>query len=158
MAANEPVNSTEEAYNYAGYYLRRWKTERFHYVLKSGCAIEKPRERSIDKTATLILMYSIIAAMILNMTCAGRLTPCLPCSVLLGEDEWKLLYCAANKTRKEPKKPYTIKEAADCLGRQGGPKEALNDEIYEWSRNYSMFTVRPYMRIGFMFEPQENNK
>jgi hypothetical protein len=42
--------------------------ERFHYVLKCGCAIEKLRERSIDKTTVLILMYSIIAAMILNMT------------------------------------------------------------------------------------------
>jgi hypothetical protein len=40
-------------------------------VLKRGCAIEKLQERSIDKTATLIFMYSSIAATILNMTYAG---------------------------------------------------------------------------------------
>jgi hypothetical protein len=96
-------------------------------VLKGGCAIEKLQERSIDKTTTLILMYSIIAVMILNTTYAARLTPELPCSLVLGEDEWKLLYCAANKTRKEPKKPYTIKEAVDYLGRLGGPKRAPSD-------------------------------
>jgi hypothetical protein len=50
LATSEPVNSAREAYEYIGYYMRRWK----------------------------------------------------------GEDEWKLLYCAANKTRKEPKKPYTM--------------------------------------------------
>jgi hypothetical protein len=91
MAASEPVNTPEEAYEYVGYYMRRWKIERFYYVLKSGCAIEKLQERSIDNTTALILMYSIIAVMILNTTYAARLTPCLPCSLLLGEDEWKLL-------------------------------------------------------------------
>ncbi|MDR0399787.1 MAG: hypothetical protein LBH51_02445, partial [Treponema sp.] len=71
--------------------------------------------------------YSIIAVMILNMAYAARLTPCLPCSLLLGEDEWKLLYCAANKAKKEPKKPYRIKEAVDYLGWLGGPKRATSD-------------------------------
>jgi hypothetical protein len=64
----------------------------FHYVLKSGCAIEKLQERSIEKTTALILMYSIIAVMILNMTYAARLTPSQPCSLLWGEEAWKLLY------------------------------------------------------------------
>jgi hypothetical protein len=61
-------------------------------------------------------MYSIIAVMILNITYMGRLKPELPCSVMLEEDEWKLwklLYCVANKTNKEPKKPYTVKEAVE---------------------------------------------
>jgi hypothetical protein len=107
--------------------MQRWKIERFHYVIKSGCTIEQLPERSIDKTTVLILMYSIIAVMILNMTYAGRLTPEQPCSLVLGEEEWKLLYCATNKTRKEPKKPYRIKEAVDYLGRLGGPKRASSD-------------------------------
>ncbi|MDR0642943.1 MAG: hypothetical protein LBG07_10840 [Treponema sp.] len=63
----------------------------------------------------------------MNMTYAGRLTPDAPCSLLLGEEEWKLLYCVANKTRKEPKKPYTMKEAIDYLGWLGGPKRAPSD-------------------------------
>jgi hypothetical protein len=96
-------------------------------VLKSGCGIEKLQERSIEKSATLIMMYSIIAVMIMNMTYAARLTPDTPCSLLLGETEWKLLYCVANKTKKEPKKSYMMKEAVDYLGRLGGPKCAPSD-------------------------------
>jgi hypothetical protein len=127
LITNEPVNTVEEAYMYVGYYMQRWKIERFHYVLKSGCAIEKLQERNMDRTVALILMYSIIAVMILNMTYMGRLKPDAPCSVLLGPDEWKLLYCIANKTKKEPKKPYTMKEAAEYLGWLGGPKRASSD-------------------------------
>jgi hypothetical protein len=121
--SSEPVTTAEEAYEYVGYYMQRWKIERFHYVLKSGCGIEKLQERSIEKTEGLILMYSIIAVMILNMTYIGRLKPELPCFVMLGEEEWKLLYCVANKV----KKAYTVKEAVEYPGRLGGPKRAPSD-------------------------------
>ncbi|MDR0629578.1 MAG: IS4 family transposase [Treponema sp.] len=127
LMTSESVNTSEGAYEYVGYYIQRWKIERFHYVLKSGCAIEKLQERSIDKTTALILMYSIVAVMIMNTTYAARLTPDAPCSLLLGEEEWKLLYCVANKTKKGPKKPYTMKEAVDYLGWLGGPKRAPSD-------------------------------
>jgi hypothetical protein len=45
----------------------------------------------------------------------------------LGEEEWKLLYRVANKVKKAPKKPYSIKEVVDYLGRLGGPKRAPSD-------------------------------
>jgi hypothetical protein len=91
LVTGGPVNSSKEAYEYAGYYIQRWKIERFHYVLKSGCAIEKLQERSIEKAVTLILMYSVIAVFIMNLTYIARIHPGLPCSLLLGEGEWKLL-------------------------------------------------------------------
>jgi hypothetical protein len=99
LMTNEPVNTVEEAYTCVENYMRRWKIERFHYVLKSGGAIEKLQERSIDKSLPLILMYSIIAGKLLNITYMGRVNPEAPCSILLGTDEWKLLYCMANKTK-----------------------------------------------------------
>jgi hypothetical protein len=127
MMTSEPANTPEEACEHVGYYIQRRKTERFHYVLKSGCAVEKLQERSIEKSTTLIMMCSIIAVMIMSMTYAARLPPDAPCSLLLGEGEWKLLCCVANKTKKEPKKPYAMKEAVDCLGWLGGPKRAPSD-------------------------------
>jgi hypothetical protein len=38
----------EQAFEKVKYYVQRWKIERFHYVLKSGCAIEKLQERDIS--------------------------------------------------------------------------------------------------------------
>ncbi|GHU28445.1 hypothetical protein FACS1894152_6160 [Bacilli bacterium] len=45
-------------------YIQRWKIECFHYVLKSGCNIEKIQQRSVARIETLLLMYSIIAVFI----------------------------------------------------------------------------------------------
>ncbi|MCL2138335.1 MAG: IS4 family transposase, partial [Treponema sp.] len=127
LMTNEPVETDEAAYEKAVWYMQRWKVERFHYVLKSGCAVEKLQERSIEKTTTLVLMYSIIAVAILNITHIARIHPELPCTVCFEEDEWKVLYCTANKTKKPPDKPYTIAEAVTYLSWLGGPKRAPSD-------------------------------
>jgi hypothetical protein len=127
LMTNEPLETAEAAYERVYYYTQRWKIERFHYVLKSGCAVEKLQERSMDKTTLLVLMYSVIAVVILNITYIARIRPKEPCTVFFEEDEWKMLYCTANKTKKAPKKPYSIQEAVTYLGRLGGPKRAPSD-------------------------------
>ena len=78
----------------------------------------------MNKTTLLVLMYSVL---ILNMTYIARIHPETPCSVFFEEDEWKVLYCAANKTKKAPLKPYSIQEAITYLGWLGGPKTAASD-------------------------------
>jgi hypothetical protein len=107
--------------------MQRWKIERFHYVLKSGCTVEKIQERSIEKTTTLVLMYSILSVLIMNMTYIARINPDLLCSCMFEEDEWKILYCTANKTKRAPNNPYSIAEAIMYLGQLGGPKRAPTD-------------------------------
>jgi hypothetical protein len=124
---NEPLETAEAAYERVYYYTQRWKIERFHYVLKSGCTVEKLQERSVDKTTLLVLMYSVIAVMIMNLTYIARIAPEKPCTIFFEEDEWKMLYCTANKTKKAPKKPYSIQEAVTYLGWLGGPKRAPSD-------------------------------
>jgi hypothetical protein len=115
LMTNEAVTSVEDAYEKVAYYIRRWKIERFHYVLKSGCKIEELQERSMEKMKTLILRYSVIGVFIMHLTYLGRVYPDLPCSVLFDEDEWKLLYCLAKRTKEVPQKAYTIKEAVDNI-------------------------------------------
>jgi len=127
LMTNEKVGSVEDAYEKAVWYMQRWKIEQFHYVLKSGCAVEKLQERSMDKTTVLVLMYSIIATFIMNITYRARISPHLPCTVCFDEDEWKVLYCTANKTKTSPEKPYTIAEAVTYLSWLGGPKRAPSD-------------------------------
>jgi hypothetical protein len=52
-------------------------------VLKSGHAIEKPQERDMEKTRTLIVMYSVIAVFIMNLTYIARVNPELPHAAIL---------------------------------------------------------------------------
>jgi hypothetical protein len=68
LMTNGAVDSFESAYDKVCWYTQRWKIERFHYVLKSGCAVEKLQERTMAKTTVLVLMYSMIAASIMNLT------------------------------------------------------------------------------------------
>jgi hypothetical protein len=121
LLTNEPVEGFDGAYEKVRWYTQRWKIEQFHHVLKSGCAVEKLQERSMEKTTLLVLMYSIIAAIIMNITYIARIHPQLPCTVCFEEDEWKMLYRTANRTKKIPKNPYTIAEA----GNYSVPKDSV---------------------------------
>jgi hypothetical protein len=87
LGTNEQINSFEDACKMVKYYGTRWKIERFHYVLKSGCNVEKIQERTVDKTVMLVLMYSIIAAFIMNLTYIARNNPDLPCDAVFDEQE-----------------------------------------------------------------------
>jgi hypothetical protein len=127
LMTNEVVETAEAAYEQVRHYMQRWKIERFHYVLKSGCAVEKLQERSMDKTTLLVLMYSVIAVVIMNMTYIARIHPEEPCTVLFEGDEWKLLYRAANKAKKAPKKPYSMQDALTYISWLGGPRRAPSD-------------------------------
>jgi len=123
LMTNEKVSSAEDAYEKAVWYMQRWKIEQFHYVLKSGCAVEKLQEWSMDKTTMLVLMYSIIATFIMNITYIARVNPYLPCTVCFEEDEWKVLYRTANKTKTSPEEPSGGGNVFKLAGRAGtGPR------------------------------------
>jgi len=127
LATNETVTTSEDAVKIAEYYVQRWKIERFHFVMKSGCQIEKIQQRSVDKIITVLLMYSIISIKILNMTYLARISPELSCSIIFGEDEWKILYCTVNKTQIPPSEPYTIAEAVIYVAKLAGWGGAKSD-------------------------------
>ncbi|MDR2739724.1 MAG: hypothetical protein LBB68_07840 [Treponema sp.] len=54
----------------------------------------------MEKVKVLILMYSVIAVFIMNVTYIARIHPELPCTVLFEEEEWKILYCTAKQNEK----------------------------------------------------------
>ena len=127
LMTNEVLSTVEDAIKRVYYYSHRWKIERFHYVLKSGCNVEKLQERSIDKTVILVLMYSIISVFIMNLTYVARIHPKMSCDVFFNDDEWKLLYCVANKTKEVPSESYSIEDAVRYLSYLGGPKRSPSD-------------------------------
>ena len=127
LMTNDPINDLNEAYDQVKYYQHRWKIERFHYTLKSGCKVEKIQARTMEVTLKLIMMYSIISVFIMNITYLARIKPDLTCELFFYEDEWKLLYCLATKSNDIPQTPYTLKEAVKYLACVGGPKMAKSD-------------------------------
>ena len=130
LATNLPLNSSEDAMEIVKFYVQRWKIERFHYVLKSGCQAEKIQQRTFDRITAVLLIYSVIAVFILALTYLARTVPDLPCNVFFDDDEWKILYRLIHKTKKAPRKPYSLKDAVSYLGELGGYKRSPSDGDY----------------------------
>ena len=61
------------------------------------------------------------------MTYLARISPELPCNIIFGEDEWKILYCTANKTQIPPNELYTIAEAVIYVAKLAGWSGAKSD-------------------------------
>ena len=127
LATNESIETGEEAFKFVDYYIQRWKIERLHYILKSGCQIEKIQQRNVEQITPLIFMYSIISTMILNMTYLSRINPNLPGTVVLDEEDINLLYRCVHKTQESPLEVYTLGELVAYLGILGGFKSAKSD-------------------------------
>ena len=107
-------------------YAHRWKIERFHFILKSGCKIEKNQAREYERLKFLTLLYSVIALQILNLTYLGKICPEISSEIVFDNEEWKILYCCARKTKEIPE-TYTLKEAIYDLGVLSGIKGAPSD-------------------------------
>ena len=127
LATNLPTKTTQDVMTVVGYYKLRWRIERFHYVLKSGCNIEDIQQRSVDRIEIMLLLYSIISIQIMMLTYMSRAYPQMSCDLIFSESEWKTLYRAANKTRQEPLQPYSLADAAIYVAKLGGFAGAKSD-------------------------------
>ena len=124
---NLKVDSAYGALKVAEYYRQRWKIERYHFVLKSGCEIERIQQRSVDGIELMIMMYSIIAIHIMQLTFLSRNAPETPCDLIFSEIEWKTLHRAANRTQSDPEKPPPIADAVRLVAKLAGFVGAKND-------------------------------
>jgi hypothetical protein len=127
LITNENVDSFDDALICVKRYMQRWKIETFHYVLKSGCAIEKLQENTAAKLIKLIALYSIVALRIMALTYLARTAPNASCEIAFGENEWKILYKVAKKTKSIPDKPPTILEALVLVAKLGGFLNRVSD-------------------------------
>jgi hypothetical protein len=63
---------------------------------------------------------SIIAWRIFMLTLTARAHPQAPCTTLLTDDEWKVLYCTVKKTTSLPPQPPPLREVTFWIARLGG--------------------------------------
>jgi len=130
LATNIPVTDADSAMKIVDRYVHRWKIERFHYILKSGCQVEKIQQRTCEKIQTVIFIYSVIAAFILALTYFARLTPDATCDSFLDDSEWKILYRLVTRKATHPNQPYSLQTAVSFLGELGGFKHSPSDGDY----------------------------
>ena len=117
-------------------------------MLKSGCAIEKIPERSIEKTAALILMYSVRAVM--NMTYTGRLMPGRAVINTSGNRGMAMvILCCQQDENRAPKTLFG--EGSGGLPRMAGRAETRSQRRVARSENYlggAYEAAHPAFKLG----------
>ena len=127
LLTNIPINNFEEAVEKMRWYCLRWRIEVFHKILKSGLRVEECRLGTADRLIRYLTIMSIIAWRIFFITLIARSDPSLPCTTLLAEEEWKVLYTKMHHTKTYPSNPLTIKEAVLWVAKVGGFLARKND-------------------------------
>jgi hypothetical protein len=98
LLTNVSVDSLDDAYEKVQWYVQRWKIERFHYVWKEVCKVEKAQERDVERLKKVIVLKSIVAMSIMCLMYLSRVFPDIPCDCIFEDDDWKFLYAVVNNT------------------------------------------------------------
>jgi hypothetical protein len=105
-----PVTNFDQACQIIQYYTARWLIERFHFVLKSGCALEDRQLRTADRLQRFLALANVVAWRLLWLTYLGRGQPDLPCTVAFADFEWQALYAYTHKTTLLPAEPPSLQQ------------------------------------------------
>lgn len=114
------ITSFEQACQFIEYYACRWLIERFHFVLKSGCEIEKRQFEHGDRLIRFLAVANVIAWRLLWQTYLSRVDSNLPCTVVMTEAEWKALYNFIHKTALLPQEVPTLGQVTAWIAKLGG--------------------------------------
>ncbi len=120
LLATFPVITFDDAIRCVSYYSYRWLIERYHFVLKSGCGLEKLQLETGEGIHRALSTYCIVAWRLLWLTYEARRNPDLPCDRVLETHEWQSLYCCVHKTSIPPVTPPSLHEAVVLIARLGG--------------------------------------
>jgi hypothetical protein len=115
------VATVKEALEVVEYYRLRWRIEDFHRTLKEGCRVERTQLKTAARIETLVAYSSAVAVRLLQITHWARTEPTRPCTEVLSDDEWRVLWARIHNARlSEGQGPPTMREAVKMIGRLGG--------------------------------------
>ena len=115
-----PLSSPGQAMQWVQWYAYRWRIERLHYVLKSGCRLEDLQLRSVEALRKATILYSLCAFKILQPLYLSRTQPQLCCTSFFPAEEWKLLSGITHKHPVLSNHPPTLKQCVMMLAKLGG--------------------------------------
>jgi hypothetical protein len=115
-----PVADAEQAAQCLVWYTYRWRVERFHHALKSGCGYEKLQLETAERLWRSLAVYAVVAWRVLYVDLAARAYPSQSCTTFLTQDQWQALCCHHQKRRQPPDKPPDAYTAVRWIAQLGG--------------------------------------
>jgi len=121
-----PIESFAQVWQCVVWYSYRWRIERFHFTLKSGCRFEALQRQSRERLLKALATYNIVAWRLMWLHHQARAQPEASCQAVLALHEWKLL-----RRRFEPKnrsrRPPTLRQALRWIAQLGGFRARKGD-------------------------------
>lgn len=114
-----PVPSVTAAWERVHWYTYRWRIERYHFVLKSGCRLEQRHLETDTRQACSLAVYSVIACWLLRLLYQARTAPAVPALTVVNREEWAILWHARHPDAPLPPAP-TLRDLVREIAALGG--------------------------------------
>jgi hypothetical protein len=114
------VASLEDVARLGRWYTYRWRIERYHFVLKSGCQLEKLQLETATRLRRALALYAIVAARLLHLTYRGRQEPEASCEPVVAPEEWEVLWRHFQPDQALPARPPRLHQVIRWIARLGG--------------------------------------
>jgi hypothetical protein len=104
-----PVETPEQVLTCLAYYRLRWLVERYHFVLKSGCEVERLQLETAERLERALAVYAGVAWRLLWLTYEARVHPQAPCTEVVDDDAWRLLTAVTSPRMPLPTSPPDVR-------------------------------------------------
>ena len=121
LYTSESIDTAEDCWEVVRIYKLRWRIEDHHRVLKTDCYAEKTQLKDVDSIIRLLAFLTVAAIRILQLRELARTNPTEPCTVVLDDHEWKVLWLLFyEEPAPNGQDPPTVAESVKMIGRLGG--------------------------------------
>ena len=115
-----PIGCWDQAMDCLRWYSYRWLIERYHYVLKSGCGIERLELETAERLKRALATYSLVAWRLLWLSYLARQRPDQSCECAYEPIEWHALYATIHQSGELPEAPPSLRQAVRWTAQLGG--------------------------------------
>ncbi len=115
-----PVTSLAEAVQVVRWYCWRWRIERFHYTLKSGCRIEELGLETAARLGRALALYAAVACQLQYLVYRARQEPEASSGEVLDVEEWQVLWRKFRPGAPLPAQPPSLRQVVRWIAQLGG--------------------------------------
>jgi hypothetical protein len=115
-----PIRTRADAERVVRWYALRWLIERYHFVLKSGCKVERLQLETAARLDRAVATYSAVAWRLLWLSYEARRHPDQSCGRVLSDQECEVLCWATEEPGTVRDVPPNLREAVRKIARLGG--------------------------------------
>ncbi len=102
LLSSLPCAGVAAAWERVTWYTYRWRIERYHLVLKSGCRIEARQLATAARLTCCLAVSAVVAVRLLQLLYLARETPAAPAAPWVSPVEWSLLWAARHPATAPP--------------------------------------------------------